>query len=411
MTKPGARNKCGAVIPFRPSPGPYAMPNFTAPIPLAVYVHLPWCVRKCPYCDFNSHAATGPLPEAAYVDALLADLEHELPGVWGRRVDTVFIGGGTPSLFSPDAIDRLLAGLRARLPLRPDAEITLEANPGSVEAGRYAELRAAGITRLSIGVQSFDDDQLGRLGRIHGRREAMRAAEAAHAAGYPDGFNLDLMYGLEQQTPATALADLAIAIDLEPAHLSHYQLTLEPNTLFHARPPVLPDDDTVADIEAACRARLEARGYERYEISAYAQPGRRCRHNLNYWEFGDYLGLGAGAHGKRTDPHAGEIRRTRKARNPRDYLETAPRGTAGHEETVPEAELPFEFLLNALRLIDGVPAPLYAERTGLALEALEAPLATARARGLLEADPQRLRASAHGLQFVNDLLQLFMTPR
>lgn len=384
------------------------MLRLTAPIPLSLYVHVPWCVRKCPYCDFNSHQTRGPVPERAYVDALLADLEQDLPRVWGRRIDSVFIGGGTPSLFSAEALDRLLSGLRARLPLRPDLEITLEANPGTVERGRFAEFRAAGINRLSIGVQSFDDDHLQRLGRIHDHREAIAAAEEAHAAGL-ENFNLDLMFGLPDQTVDQALADIATAMALQPAHLSYYQLTLEPNTAFQRSPPALPDDDTVALVQEQAQAELTRRGYQQYEVSAYARPGRRCRHNLNYWEFGDYLGIGAGAHGKLSDPANGRIHRPWKLNHPRDYVATA--GTAagiGGDAPIREADLPVEFLMNALRLVEGVPATLFAERTGLPLAALEPALNRARKVGLLEEDPERLRASERGLRFLNDLLQEFM---
>jgi putative oxygen-independent coproporphyrinogen III oxidase len=385
------------------------MPAFTAPVPLALYIHIPWCARKCPYCDFNSHEARGPVPERAYVDALLADLEQDLPRVWGRRIESMFIGGGTPSLFSAEALERLLSGLRARLPLRLDTEITLEANPGTVERGRFAEFREAGINRLSIGVQSFDDEQLRRLGRIHDRRDAFAAAEAAHAAGL-DNFNLDLMFGLPGQTVEQALADIANAIALQPAHLSYYQLTIEPNTLFHQSPPTLPDEETTDAIQRRAQAELARHGYERYEVSAYARgETRRCRHNLNYWEFGDYLGIGAGAHGKLTDPASGRIHRLWKLRHPRDYLERAgsPAGIGG-DEPIHETDLPVEFLMNVLRLVEGVPAGLFPERTGLPLVALEPGLNRARERGLLVGDPKRLQPTDLGLRFLNDLLQEFM---
>ncbi len=348
------------------------------------------------------------MPEQAYVDALLADLEQDLPRVWGRRIDSVFIGGGTPSLFSAEALDRLLSGLRARLPLRPDLEITLEANPGAVERGRFAEFRAAGINRLSIGVQSFDDDQLQRLGRIHDRRAAVAAAEAAHAAGL-DNFNLDLMFGLPGQTVEQALTDIANAVALQPAHLSYYQLTVEPNTAFHQAPPSLPDDETTDLIQQRAQAELGRRGYRQYEVSAYARDGWRCRHNLNYWEFGDYLGIGAGAHGKLTDPASGRIDRLWKLRHPRDYLASAgtPAGIGG-DQPIRAADLPVEFLMNALRLVEGVPAALFPERTGLPLTALEPGLSRARERGLLIADSERLQPTEFGLRFLNDLLQLFM---
>lgn len=295
--------------------------------PLSVYVHIPWCVRKCPYCDFNSHEMKGrepkdALPEGAYVDALLRDLEQDLPRVWGRRVVSVFIGGGTPSLFSAEAIDSLLSGLRARLAINANAEITLEANPGTAEQARFSEYRAAGVNRLSIGVQSFDDDLLQGLGRIHGRREAIAAAEMAHAAGF-DNFNLDLMFALPQQTPAQASEDVATAISLEPTHISYYQLTLEPNTLFHVQPPVLPDEELAWQIQQAGQYQLAQAAYGQYEVSAYAKPERQCSHNLNYWQFGDYLGLGAGAHSKISDAAQQSITRLAKQRHPQAYLETA----------------------------------------------------------------------------------------
>ncbi|HCK80446.1 MAG TPA: radical SAM family heme chaperone HemW [Candidatus Competibacter sp.] len=377
-------------------------------LPLTLYIHIPWCVRKCPYCDFNSHETRGPVPERAYVDALLADLEQDLPRVWGRRIASLFIGGGTPSLFSAEALDRLLSGLRARLPLRPDLEVTLEANPGTVERGRFAEFRATGINRLSVGVQSFNDDQLRRLGRIHDRRDAFAAAEAAHAAGLTN-FNLDLMFGLPDQTVEQALADVANAVALEPAHLSYYQLTIEPNTAFHRAPPPLPDDETSDAIQQCAQAELARCGYQRYEVSAYAREGRRCQHNLNYWEFGDYLGIGAGAHGKLSDPATGQIRRLWKLKHPRDYLGQA--GTAaaiGGDEPIRAIDLPVEFLMNALRLVEGVTAESFGERTGLSLDALEPALGQARASDLLDADPQRLRPTALGLRFLNDVLQRFM---
>jgi len=377
-------------------------------VPLTLYVHLPWCVRKCPYCDFNSYEARGLIPERAYVDALLADLEQDLPRAWGRRIDSVFLGGGTPSLFSVEALERLLSGLRARLPLRPDLETTLEANPGTVERGRFAEFREAGINRLSIGVQSFDDDQLQRLGRIHDRHDAIAAAEAAHAAGL-ENFNLDLMFGLPAQTVEGALTDIAAALALQPAHLSYYQLAIEPNTRFHRSPPVLPNDEAADAIQQDAEAELARHGYRRYEVSAYAREGGRCRHNLNYWEFGDYLGIGAGAHGKLTDPATGQIRRLWKRKHPRDYLAHAgtPAGIGG-DEPIRKTDLPVEFLMNALRLVEGVPAALFGQRTGLPLAALEPALSRARERGLLETDPARLQPTERGLRFLNDVLQGFM---
>ena len=384
------------------------MLKFSSPMPLAIYLHSPWCVRKCPYCDFNSHETHGPIPERAYIDALLADLEQDVPRVGGRRIESVFIGGGTPSLLSAEALERLLSGLRARLPLRPDAEISLEANPGAVERGQLAEFRAAGVNRLSIGVQSFNDGQLQQLGRIHHRRDAFATAEAAHTAGL-DNFNLDLMFGLPGQTAPQAQADLANAIALQPAHLSYYQLTIEPNTAFHRSPPTLPDDETVDRIQQQALVELARHGYARYEVSAYARDNRQCRHNRNYWEFGDYLGIGAGAHGKLTDPAAGQIRRLWKVKHPNDYLAAA--GTAagmGGDAPIHAADLPVEFLMNALRLVEGVPVERFTERTGLPLTALEPVLSRARAHGLMVGDLARLQATERGLRFLNDLLPDFM---
>lgn len=382
--------------------------QFSVPPPLGLYVHVPWCVRKCPYCDFNSHESKGDIPEAAYVDALLVDLEQELPAVWGRPVASMFIGGGTPSLLSPEALDRLLSGVRARLRLLPDAEITLEANPGTVEAGRFSEYRAAGINRLSIGVQSFDDDLLQRLGRIHGRREAIRAAETAHAAGF-DNFNLDLMFGLPAQSPAQGREDVATAIALEPAHLSYYQLTLEPNTAFGYRPPTLPDEDVIIQMQQAGQAQLAAVGYAQYEVSAYAREGRQCSHNLNYWQYGDYLGIGAGAHGKVTDVVAGRIERYAKMRHPRDYLAAAATAErVSSRSAVARDEAGFEFMMNALRLREGFATDLFTQRTGLALTAVTRPLQEAERRGLIAWTPQRVCPTQRGYDFLNDLLELFL---
>ena len=380
--------------------------DFAALPPLSLYVHIPWCVRKCPYCDFNSHAAGAALPEKDYVDALIADLDQDLSQAQGRVLESIFIGGGTPSLFSPQAIARLLAAIRARLPLHPAVETTLEANPGTVEQGKFREFRAAGVNRLSIGVQSFHDDLLQRIGRIHGRAEALCAAEAAHEAGF-DNFNLDLMYGLPGQSVAQALDDVRTACDLAPAHISHYQLTLEPNTLFHRYPPPLPDDDAGWDMQRRCQALLAGRGYVQYEVSAYARPGHRCRHNLNYWRFGDYLGIGAGAHAKITRP--GAIARAWKLRQPCDYLDNA--GSAariGGAARISPADAGFEFMLNALRLTQGVEAGLFHERTGLPPAMLDPTLMEARRRGLLEEDGDRLCATPQGYRFLNDLAGLFL---
>ncbi|MFZ5724300.1 MAG: radical SAM family heme chaperone HemW [Pseudomonadota bacterium] len=382
--------------------------------PLALYVHVPWCVRKCPYCDFNSHAVDGlpggTLPERDYVAALLADLDADLPYVQEREIVSIFIGGGTPSLFSPAAYEALFAGLQKRLRFSAGIEITLEANPGTVEQDKFRHYRALGINRLSIGVQSFSPAHLQTLGRIHGREEALRAADAARNAGF-DNFNLDLMHGLPGQSVADALADLDQAIALDPTHLSWYQLTIEPNTVFHTRPPVLPVDDVLADIEDAGFARLAAAGFRRYEVSAFARsPAHESRHNRNYWEFGDYLGIGAGAHGKLTLPERDSILRTQKTRLPKDYLDALRRlpvrfGAA----PVPVAarDRPFEFMLNALRLVDGVPAGFFPERTGCPPERIAGVLADLRQRGLLEAGPDRIACTPTGLRFLNDAINAF----
>ncbi|MEW5755041.1 MAG: radical SAM family heme chaperone HemW, partial [Pseudomonadota bacterium] len=324
--------------------------NFTSLPPLSLYVHIPWCVRKCPYCDFNSHEGRQAIPEQRYIDALLLDLEQDLPRIWGRKVISIFIGGGTPSLFSPEAIDRLLSGIRARLALIPEAEITLEANPGTVEAGKFAEFRAAGINRLSIGIQSFSDYSLQQLGRIHGRKEALAAAEMAHEAGF-DNFNLDLMFGLPGQTLKDAGDDVATAIALEPSHLSYYQLTLEPNTYFHAKPPTLPNEDLIWAIQEQGQTALAEAGFGQYEVSAYARgEARRCRHNLNYWQFGDYLGIGAGAHAKITEGARQSITRYWKLKQPEAYLEAANAvAFSGGEKELARKDVGIEFMMNALR--------------------------------------------------------------
>ncbi|MEH3022445.1 MAG: radical SAM family heme chaperone HemW [Pseudomonas oryzihabitans] len=379
-------------------------PAFTLP-PLALYVHIPWCVRKCPYCDFNSHAAGPTLPETEYVDALLADLDNDLSHVHGRPLTSIFFGGGTPSLFSATALGRLLEGVARRLDFAPDIEITLEANPGTFEQAKFVAYRGLGINRLSIGIQSFQDEKLKALGRIHGRDEAIRAADRARAAGF-DNFNLDLMHGLPGQSLADALGDLEQAIALAPTHLSWYQLTMEPNTVFWSQPPELPEDDTLWDIQEAGQARLATAGYRQYETSAYAQPGRQARHNLNYWGFGDFLGIGAGAHAKLSAPD-GTLLRTWKTRLPKDYLDPAKPFQAGEKRLAP-ADLPFEFMMNALRLVDGVPSAWYPQRTGQSLGSLAPALAAARRDGLLTDDPERLQPSARGQLFLNDLLQSFL---
>ncbi|MHB8742480.1 MAG: radical SAM family heme chaperone HemW [Sulfuricaulis sp.] len=382
------------------------MLNFASLPPLALYIHIPWCVRKCPYCDFNSHAARGKLPEQQYVEALLRDLVQDLPRVWGRSVASIFIGGGTPSLFSPETIERLLSGVRALMPLDQNLEITLEANPGTVELERFKGFRQAGVNRLSIGIQSFDPEKLQALGRIHGRAEATQAAQAARAAGF-DNFNLDLMFGLPQQSLAQVMSDIRYAIQFQPSHLSVYQLTIEPNTLFHARPPTLPDDDITWEMQCQLQAELATAGYRQYEISAYAKPGSECRHNLNYWQFGDYLGIGAGAHGKITASTS--ITRLWKVKQPNEYLGAA--GTLagiGGEQTLTRHDTVAEFMLNALRLVDGFPTPLFQDRAGLPISTCRQNLALAESRGLLEWDTQTIRPTPHGRRFLNNLLELFV---
>ncbi len=370
-----------------------------------LYIHIPWCVRKCPYCDFNSHAVREPIDQDAYVDALLLDLEHELARKPLYSLVSIFIGGGTPSLFDGASIARLLEGVAQRIGLASDVEITLEANPGTAEAAHFSAYRAAGVSRLSIGVQSLDDGALAALGRIHSAAEARSAYKLARAAGF-DNINLDLMYGLPQQASAAALDDLRQIIDLEPEHVSWYQLTLEPNTLFYHRPPPLPDEDTLVDMMEAGQAMLANAGYLQYEISAYARDGRQCRHNLNYWQFGDYLGIGAGAHGKLSFPGS-HIQRRSKQRQPAAFMAAAAQGAIVLEREIARDELAVEFFLNTLRLTAGVPAGLFESRTGLALDAIERPLTRARELGLLLDDPTRLQPSAHGQRYLNDLLVLF----
>jgi putative oxygen-independent coproporphyrinogen III oxidase len=371
--------------------------------PLALYVHIPWCVRKCPYCDFNSHERSGALPEKAYVERLTADLESLLPSVWGRRIVSVFIGGGTPSLFAPESIDMLLSAVRARVMLEPDAEITLEANPGTVEAARFRGFREAGVNRISVGVQSFDDAMLQRLGRIHSAAEARRAIDAALQSF--DNVNLDLMYGLPGQTPEMARADVAQGVACNVPHLSAYQLTIEPNTVFWRERPVLPEHDRCADMQVSAEEALAGAGYEHYETSAFAKPGLRCRHNLNYWEFGDYLGIGAGAHGKVSFPD--RITRHERAKQPAEYMKHG----GVKETTVAAKELPFEFMLNALRLVEGFDLQLFGERTGLPLPAIESKLREAEEKRLIERDWKRIRPTARGQRFLNELLELFLPVR
>jgi putative oxygen-independent coproporphyrinogen III oxidase len=380
------------------------MPTLINP-PLALYVHFPWCVRKCPYCDFNSYTLNGELAQEPYLERLARDIEAQALAVTGREIVSVFLGGGTPSLFSPDAIGRVLQGARRHLKLAADAEVTLEANPGTIERGRFAEYRAAGVTRVSLGAQTFDAAILKALGRIHSSDETRRAATELHAAGLAN-FNLDLMYALPGQDVAGAQADVAEALALAPAHLSHYQLTLEPGTLFAARPPALPDEDAAAAMLLACRQRLQAAGFAHYEVSAYARAGRQCQHNLNYWNFGDYLGVGAGAHGKLTFADRGQIVRTVQPREPRRYL-AAP-DTLPTQHLIATRELPFEFMLNALRLPGGFTYEGFTARTGLTADAISAQIAALRARGLIELTALGCRPSALGLRFLNDLLLEFM---
>jgi len=398
--------------------------------PLSLYVHLPWCLKKCPYCDFNSHEVNvapktpgtasplqreasglgrpGAVPEARYLDALRADLEAALPLVWGRPVISVFIGGGTPSLFSPDSIERLLADIRARLPLVPGCEITLEANPGTFERERFRAFRGAGVTRLSIGVQSFHDASLRAIGRVHDAAQARAAVEEAAQAF--DTFNLDLMYALPGQTLEQLQADLNTALGFAPPHLSIYHLTLEPNTFFASHPPALPDEDLAAQMLDLIGARCAGVGLQRYEVSAFARDGHRCRHNLNYWQFGDYLGIGAGAHGKLSFPH--RVLRQQRWREPARYMDGALAGQAlSQDEEVARAELPFEFMLNALRLREGVPRTLFTERTGLPASAIDAAVLKAQQRGLLLADLQCLRPTERGFDFLSDLQAMFLTVR
>ena len=398
------------IIPITPKAAAPAtggwQPALSASPPLSLYIHYPWCVRKCPYCDFNSHAVKDEgIPEAAYIAALIADLESALPQIWGRRVHSIFIGGGTPSLISPDGLDELLTAVRMRVLLDPMAEITLEANPGTVDAGRFAAFRQAGINRLSVGIQSFHDGHLQALGRIHGRRDAIAAAEAG--LKHFEAVNLDLMYALPGQSLTEAEADLTTALALGPQHLSCYHLTLEPNTAFAANPPEVPDPDASADMQERIEARLGEAGYTHYETSAFARPNRECRHNLNYWTFGDYLGIGAGAHGKLSS-HEGIVRETRP-RHPAAYLAAKDSGAFVQDRrSLGAGDLPFEFMMNALRLNRGFPLRLFAERTGLPLEAAEAGLVQARRQGLIETAGDTLRPTLKGRRFLNELLMLFL---
>lgn len=382
--------------------------QFSSLPPLSLYIHFPWCIHKCPYCDFNSHELKTPLPEQQYIDALLADLDQELPAVWGRPIISIFMGGGTPSLFSPEAIDKLLSGLRARLNFSSDIEITMEANPGTAEQAKFNEFYHAGINRLSVGIQSFNDEHLQKLGRIHDRKEAIRAAEISHDAGF-ENFNLDLMFGLPNQTIDQALDDIKTAIALEPAHLSHYQLTIEPNTLFYHQPPHIPEDDISWDIQQQCQATMAKHDYLQYEVSAYARPDRRCRHNRNYWEFGDYLGIGAGAHDKITLPQQQCIQRKWKVKQPKRYLETAATESCLQgQRQLSRQDAAFEFMMNALRLTEGFETRLFNQNTGLAISIIEKPLRDAETKGLLSWSKHNITPTEKGKRFLNDLIELFL---
>ncbi|PZP64939.1 MAG: oxygen-independent coproporphyrinogen III oxidase-like protein [Azospira oryzae] len=373
--------------------------------PLALYIHVPWCVRKCPYCDFNSFEARGEIPEKRYIEALTRDLELALPEIWGRRVYSVFFGGGTPSLLSPEAVDAILSAVRARVPLDVHAEVTLEANPGTVEAAKFPGFRAAGVNRLSLGIQSFDDRMLQAIGRVHDGAQARRAVEMALATF--ENVNLDLMYALPGQGLEDCRRDIETAAAYRPAHLSAYHLTIEPNTFFHRYPPRLPDEDTAAAMQEAVEEALAVRGYVHYETSAFAQPGRQCRHNLNYWRFGDYLGIGAGAHSKLTFP--GRVVRSQRYKQPKAYLEQVARGVPIQEaHEVPAQALPFEFMMNALRLTAGFEPALLEERTGLPLTAVTQALDLAESKGLIVRDHRRVAPTPLGRRFLNDLLALFL---
>jgi putative oxygen-independent coproporphyrinogen III oxidase len=379
--------------------------NLTALPPLSLYVHFPWCVKKCPYCDFNSHEATGGFPEDEYLSAVRADLEQALPLIWGRKIYTIFIGGGTPSLMSAKGLDRLLSDIRTLLPLDGAVEITMEANPGTFEAEKFKSYRSSGINRLSIGIQSFNAKHLQALGRIHDGDEARRAVDIAMANF--DNFNLDLMYALPSQTLEEARQDVQTAIAFAPPHLSLYHLTMEPNTVFAKYPPVVPDDDASADMQDMIAEETTAAGYQHYEVSAYAQPKRQARHNINYWEFGDYLGIGAGAHTKLSFPH--RVIRQARYKQPKSYMEQMRLGNPIQEETeITRSELGFEFMLNAMRLTNGVEVNLFAERTGMPLNAVERALNDAEAKGLLYRDYKTIKPTELGQRFLNDLQQMFL---
>jgi oxygen-independent coproporphyrinogen-3 oxidase len=382
--------------------------NFTALPPLSLYIHVPWCVRKCPYCDFNSHKSPETLPENDYIDALIRDLEQEVPAIWGRTIQTIFIGGGTPSLFSAEAYDRLFSSLRALLPISHNAEITLEANPGTFEQQRFADYLSLGINRLSIGIQSFNNESLQALGRIHDSQQAIKAVETAHKVGF-ENFNLDLMFGLPHQTEKAARNDIETAIALEPTHLSYYQLTIEPNTLFHQQPPTLPDDDPIIDWQIDSQQRLAKAGFEQYEVSAYAKDKKQCQHNVNYWRFGDYLGIGAGAHGKISDAAQQSITRRSKQKQPQAYIDSA--GTEKSiltNEIITTKDIGFEFMLNALRLTEGFPTPLFYQHAGLPISHIDKALQQAEQLDLITWDIHRICPTEKGHRYLNNLIELFL---
>lgn len=405
MTRPAVIPIAAAAAPAEAS-APVAGGGLASLPPLSLYIHYPWCVRKCPYCDFNSHEARNDLPEAAYLDALIDDLERALPAIWGRRAVSVFIGGGTPSLLSAAGLERLLGAVRARLPLLADAEITLEANPGTVDVARFAAYRAAGINRLSLGIQSFNDQHLAALGRIHDGDQARLAIAAAQR--HFENINLDLMYALPQQSLAAAAADIDTALGFGTTHLSAYHLTIEPNTAFHQTPPSVPDDELSADMQEMLEARLQAAGYRHYETSAFARPGWQCQHNLNYWSYGDYLGIGAGAHSKLSSAVA--IWREVRLRHPKAYLAGQAQEYLQERQGVAASERAFEFMMNALRLTDGFQTGLFAAHTGLPLASVGEALRLAQRQGLLEMTADTIRPTFQGQRFLNDLLALFLPP-
>jgi len=374
--------------------------------PLSLYVHFPWCIQKCPYCDFNSHAIKQGIPESEYIEALLRDLENDLPLVWGRKINTIFMGGGTPSLFSPESMDNLLAGIRARIPLSPNAEITMEANPGSIENERLSGFRETGINRVSIGVQSFNDEQLKRLGRIHDADTAIKAIESAKRAGF-DNFNIDLMFALPKQTVEQAMSDIETALLLSPSHISYYQLTIEPNTEFHHKPPQLPDDELAWEIFTQGKNKLAENNFQQYEVSAYSLEKHNCRHNTNYWLFGDYLGIGAGAHAKISDANQQTITRYWKHRHPKEYLASINNSSIAGQRTLKSNELVFEFLMNALRLTNGFDLHTFQKHTGLGREELHNKLAHFINQGLIiwNEDNGSINASEKGQLFLNDILE------